>query len=179
MSSNQQNNMGLFVPTTNIYEIEQIQQQGLDKELLRNIFVHLYQDMCNVAVALNLKDSAYYPLEEFMNGQVYFPNGNVVNPNYSGRQVFRTVINFGALPNTTTIAVAHNISVFNSFSFTRIYGCSTNPITQEFIPLPYASASAVANNIELKVDSTNVYITTGANQSAYTITYVILEYLKE
>lgn len=179
MSFNPQNNIGLFVPTTNIYEIEQIQQEELNKELLKNIFVHLYQDMCNVALALNLKDSGYYQLEEFMNGQVYFPNGNDISPNYAGRQVFRTVVNFGALPNTTTISMPHNIQVFNSFTFTRIYGAATNPITMQFIPLPYASASAVANNIELKVDSTNVYITTGANQSAYTNTYVILEYLKE
>jgi hypothetical protein len=179
MSFDPQSNIGLFVPTTNIYEIEQIQEEGFDKERIKNILVHLYQDMCNVAIALNLKDSAYYPLEEFMNGQVYFPNGQTINPNYAGRQVFRKIINFGSLPNATTIAIPHNIQVFNSFSFTRIYGTATNPITMQYIPLPYSSASSVANNIELKVDSTNVYITTGANQSAYTITYVILEYLKE
>jgi hypothetical protein len=179
MAINPQKNIGLFVPTTNIYEIEQIQEEGLSKELLKNIFVHLYQDMCNIALALNLKDSAYYPLNEFINGQIYFPNNNQINKSNFGRPVYRTVINFGSLPNTATTSVPHNINMIGSFSFTRIYGCSTNTITNTFIPLPYASASSVANNIELKVDSTNVYITTGANQSAYTITYVILEYLKE
>lgn len=179
MSSNLQNNTGLFIPTTNIYEIDQLQEQGLDKELLRNIFVHLYQDMCNVALALNLKDSAYYTLNEFMNGQVLFSNLDSFGNNYQGRQVFRTVVNFGALPNTTTISLPHNIDISFGFSFTRIYGCSTDPVSQNYIPLPYVSASAVANNIELSVDSSNVVITTGIDQSAYTTTYVILEYVKE
>jgi hypothetical protein len=179
MSSNLQNNNGLFIPTTNIYEIEQIQQEGLSKELIRNILVHLYQDMSNVAIALNLKDSAYYFGEEFMNGQVLFPNPNIVNANLSGRQIFRTVVNFGALPVTTTKSVPHNIIVNNTTSFTRIYGCASNTMTFNYIPIPYSSSTAVANNIQLSVDSMNVNITTGIDQSAYTTTYVILEYVKE
>jgi len=178
MASPLQNNLGLFIPTTNVYEINQIQQQGLSKELLTTIFTHLYQDMNNVAISLNLKDSGYYFNTNFINGQVLFPNPNVSNPNYAGRQIFRTVINFGALPNTTRATVPHNINVMFSYSFTRIYGCSTNPTTLAFIPIPYASASSVANNVELSVDSTNVYITTGTNMSAYTTTYVVLEYVQ-
>jgi hypothetical protein len=179
MSSNLLNNTGLFVPTTNIYEIEQLQQKELDKELLRNILVHLYQDMCNIAIALNLKDSAYYALNEFMNGQVLFPNPNMITQTINGRQIFRTVVNFGVLPNASTTSIAHNIDVGYGFSFTRIYGCATNPVSQIYIPLPYVSASSVADNIQLSVNSTDVSITTGADQSAYTTTYVILEYVKE
>ena len=179
MQSNLQNNTGLFIPTTNIYEIDDIQTKGLDKELIRNILIHLYQDMNNVAIALNLKDSAYYFNEEFMNGQVLFPNPGTMNPNFAGRQIFRTVINFGVLPNTTTKSYPHNIQITNSTTFTRIYGTASNPLTFSYIPIPYASTTSVANNIQISVDSVNVNITTGANQSAYTTTYVILEYVKE
>lgn len=179
MSSNLQNNTGLFIPTTNIYEIDSIQDQGLDKELIKNILVHLYQDMCNVAVALNLKDSAYYFDQEFMNGQVLFPNPGINNPNYAGRQIFRTVVNFGALPNTTTKSFPHSIRVTNSTTFTRIYATASNPMTFSYLPIPYSSTTSVANNIEISVDSTNVNITTGTNRSAYTTTYVVLEYVKE
>ncbi len=174
-----QNNTGLFVPTTNIYEIEDIQTKGLDKELIRNILIHLYQDMNNIAIALNLKDSAYYFDQEFMNGQVLFPNPNVINPNFAGRQIFRTVVNFGALPNTTIKSYPHNIEISNSTTFTRIYATASNSIDFTYLPIPYSSVTSVANNIEISVDSVNVNITTGIDQSAYTTTYVILEYVKE
>lgn len=173
------NNSGIFIPTTNVYEIDQLQEQGLSKELVRNILVHIYQDINNVALSLNAKDSAQYQLTEFLNGQVLFANYDMVNINYSGRQIFRIVINVGPLPDTATVTIPHNIVTSNATSFTRIYGCSTNPITMQYLPIPYSSCTSVANNIELSVDSNNVYITTGINQSAYTTTYVILEYVKE
>jgi hypothetical protein len=183
MMENQQTNSGLFVPTTNIIEIEQIQQEGLSKELLKNIFVHLYQDMCNIALALNAKDSGYFPLEEFVSGKLLFVDPNTTIPSssslYGGRAFFRTVVNFGPLPDTTTLSYPHNIDIDAGFSFVNIYGCASNQIALTYVPIPYASASEVANNIELSVDSTNVYITTGIDQSAYTTTYVILEYVKE
>lgn len=179
MSSNLQNNTGLFIPTTNIYEINDIQEEGLSSEKLRNIFVHLYQDMCNVAIALNLKDTGYYFDQEFMNGQMLFPNPGVINTNYAGRQIFRSVINFGALPNTATKSYPHNIQITNTTSFTRIYATTSNTMTFSYLPIPYSSTVAVADNIEISVDSVNVNITTGTNRSAYTTTYVILEYVKE
>ena len=179
MSLNLPNNFGLFIPTTNIYEIDDIQTKGLDKELIRNILVHLYQDMNNVAISLNLKDSAYYFDQEFMNSQLLFPNPNLINESSAGRQIFRTVVNFGALPNTTTKSVAHNIEINNGITFTRIYACASDPINFSYLAIPYASSSSVANNIEISVNSTNVNIITGANRSSYTTTYVILEYVKE
>jgi|ERR1700722_17694905 hypothetical protein len=179
MSSNLQNNTGLFIPTTNIYEIEDIQTRGLDKELIRNILTHLYQDMSNVAIALNLKDSAYYFDQEFMNGQLLFPNPGVINRNYAGRQIFRTVINFGALADTGITSVEHNIEITNTTTFTRIYGCASDPIGFSYLPIPFASTTSVADNIQISVDSVYVNITTGSDQSAYTTTYVILEYVKE
>lgn len=179
MSSNLLSNSGIFVPTTNIYEIEQLQQQGLDKELIRNILVHLYQDMSNIALALNLKDSGYYTLDEFLTGQVLFPNPNTNNVIFDGRPIFRKGVYFGSLPDTSTTSIAHNIDFGYTTSFVKIYGTATSPSTLTSIPLPYISTTSIADNIQLSVNSTNVTITTGADQSAYTETYVILEYVKE
>lgn len=182
MAYNSENNIGSFVPTTNIFEIQGLQGSAngpIDKEVLRNILVHLYQDMCNIALVLNTKDTGYYPLQEFINGQLFFPNGNVTNPNYAGRQVYRTVVNTGALPNTATIDVPHNIDVFNSFTFTRIYGACSDQVNLIYLPLPYVSSFSVAANIELSVDSEFVYISTTADYTSYTNSYVVLEYLKE
>jgi len=167
MSWGNQTDPGLFFGTTQVWNT-----QGLsDRELL----VQLYQNLNNMALALNLKDSGYYVGQEFVNGQIFSPaSGSSSVDDY--RQVFRKVIECGALPNAATKAVAHNITITSGFNFTRIYGTATNPSTS-FIPLPYSS-STLNENIKLEVDATNVNITTAINYSAYTTTWVVLEYLK-
>lgn len=86
------------------------------------------------------------------------------------------VVDFGALPNTGTKSVPHNITVTGSTIWTRYYATATYPGSSG-IPIPYASPT-LANNIEINVDATNVNITTGSDRTAYTTTYVILEYLQ-
>ncbi len=180
MSLNLLNNTGLFVPTTNEWDIQSLRDMDITKPEFKELLVRLYQNINTITRTLNLKDSAYYLQQEFVNGQVLFPNPNMLNASINGRQIFRLVINFGALPNTTKISIPHNINMNQNFTFTRIYGVANNTsVTPSFLPIPYSSASSVANNIELSVDSVNVNITTGSNRSAYTTTYVILEYVKE
>lgn len=123
-----------------------------------------------IANATNLRDISQYENVEVINGQQYFTSGNPQKK----RQVYRKVINFGALPNAATKSVAHGITLSATSEFTRIYATATQPNTS-FLPIPYASA---ADSIELSVDMTNVNITTVSNRTAYTICYVVLEYIK-
>ncbi len=167
MPSNLQNNTGLFVPTTNVWDIDLLSSVDVKSDAFRELLIRLYQNINSISLALNLKDSALYAESEFLNGQVFFED----------QQAFRLLVNFGALPNATSKTIAHGIEPANSYIFTRIYGCATDPVTMSYIPLPYASPT-LANNIELSVDKTNVTITTGSNRTAYTVTYVILEYIK-
>ncbi len=167
MPSDLQNNTGLYVESTDVFDIDLLESIDVTEPAFKELLVRLYQNMNRIRLSLNLKDSAYYVENEFLNGQVFFQD----------QQAFRTLVNFGALPNSTSKSVAHGINTTNSFSFTRIYGCATDQITMQYIPLPYASPTAL-NNIQLDVDSTNVTITTGIDYSAYTVTYVILEYIK-
>ena len=176
MLQNLQNNTGIFVPTTNVWELEALQEDKDITPALKELLVRLYQNINNLCNALNLKDSGYYIQNEFLNGQVLFPTINASTS--EGRQIFRAVVNFGALPNATTKSVAHGIGVTNGFSFTRIYATATNNVSMNFIPLPYASTTLI-NNIQLSVDRTNVTITTGIDYSSYTITYVVIEYVKQ
>ncbi len=171
-------NYGLFVPTTNVWDPNELYDVDVSSEAFKELLVRLYQNISNMAVATNAKDSALYNDSEFVTGGQFFvdPNASATD-NLILRPVFRMVVNFGALPNTATKSVAHNIAPTPSFSFTRIYGCATDPIAKSYIPLPYASP-ILANNIELNADANNVNITTGSNRTAYTITYVILEYIK-
>lgn len=173
------NNVGAFAPTSNIWDVSEIYSIDVTSPAFKELLVRLYQNINLLCLVTNIKDSAMYADSEFVTSGQYFANptynsGTQTNP--ALRAIFRKVINFGALPNTGTKSVAHGIGITPSFSFTRIYGCATNPSTS-FIPLPYASP-VLANNIELNADATNVNVITGSDRTAYTITYIVLEYIK-
>lgn len=165
---------GLFVPTTNIWDMSRIADLPLDintKELL----VRMYQNIANISNALNLKDSGYYDTNQFITGQNFFPNpanSSQTNPYKvpAYRPTTRVVINFGALPNSSSKSVPHNITVTDQVSWTRIYATATDPVGLTGIPIPNLEVSIIVN-------STNVTITTTTNYSNYTICYCIVEWL--
>jgi hypothetical protein len=173
-------NAGSFVYLRNAIDHNLIQENTLEGDDLKDFLTRLRELFGTIEDVLNKKDTGFYAQQEFVNGQVFFPNPLLSSstsqlPTY--RQVYRKVINFGALANTGATSVAHGITIDSQFTFTRIYGCATDPST-EFIPIPYASPTA-ANNIELSVDTTNVTITTGSDRTGFTTCYVILEWLNQ
>jgi hypothetical protein len=177
-----QNTVGSFIPTTNTWDVSDVYQANLD-EKLEKLLVRLYQNLNIMSLNVNLKDTGYYNTQPFVNGQLFFPLPGVNSANASGlvatyRQVFRKVINFGALPNAATKSVAHGIPFNAAFTTTRIYACSSDTTNLDYVPIPYASATN--DNIELNLDGTNVNITTNsASWVTFTITYVIIEYLTQ
>lgn len=171
----QQINTGLYVPTTNIWDVTEILALKESDEL-KELLVRLYQNLNVISLALNLKDSGFYLQEEFVTGQAWF-NAASSNP-LDLRGIFRKVIDFGSLPNTATKSVAHGITITNTFRFTHIYAIASDPVNLLYIPIPYAHPTD-ANNIALDVDATNVNITTGSDRTAFTTTYVVLEYSKQ
>ena len=170
---------GSYIPTTQSWDVSEIYSTDVNSQQFKELIVRLYQNMNTSAVATNGKDTGMYDTQEFVNGQTYFASATTSSASTSQptrRQVFRKVVNFGALPNSALKQVAHTITVTPTVTFTRIYGTASKPSTS-FIPIPYSSA--VANdNIELSIDATNVNITTSKDMSAWTTCYVVLEYLK-
>lgn len=169
---------GNLLPTTFVWNSSQIMALQLPEDTKR-LLVDLYTNINNIVLALNIKDTGYYVQEEFLTGQLFFPDPALNSttaqfPTY--RQTFRKVINFGALPNATSKSVAHNLTITPGFSFTRIYGAATNPSTS-FIPIPYASPT-LNENISIEIDATNIIITTGIDRTAYTTCYAVIEYIK-
>lgn len=148
-----------------------------DEDQFREVLYNREYDTANI---LNIKEIATYDLIEIVTGQQWF---TATDPQ-TKRQTFRTVVNFGALPNAGTKAVPHGIANIGSpdfnFAFTKIYGCATNPAAVDpapySIPLPYASATG--NNVELYVTTLNVVVITTVNLSAFTTCTIVLEYLK-
>lgn len=172
---------GSFVPTTNIWDVSLLYQTDVNSPEFKELLVRLYQNVNNIAIALNTKDTGYYTTQEFVNGQLYFPNPalNSSTPTVATfRQVFRTTVNFGALPNAATKSVPHNIGVTDAFTCTRIFAGASDVSRKSFIPLPYVDAVG-GNNIQLDVDATNVNITTTSDRTNYTVCYVVVEYIKQ
>jgi len=162
-------NLGAFIPTAQVWDIGSVRSMDVKSDAFKELIVHLYQNMNSIATLLNLKDTGQYPTEEFVCGKQYVLAGVT-------HQVFRKVIDFGALPNAATTSVLHNITITNDLKVTEIYGASTDP-GAAFIPLPYSSPTLV-ENIELKADSTHVIVTTGDDRSGFTETLIVIEFIK-
>ncbi|MCK9570512.1 hypothetical protein M0R72_16310 [Candidatus Pacearchaeota archaeon] len=176
---------GNFIPTTQVWDVSAIRNIDVTKPEFKELLVRMYQNLNTMTLTLNNKESSFYDVQETVKGQSFFASqatSNTTSPRPEGRQVFNKVINFGALPNTATKTIAHDIDIKRGFIFTRIYGTSTmqattTPSNFSAIPLPY-STPVLADNIALYVDATTVGVTTGADWSAWTTTYIVLEYLK-
>ena len=171
---------GLYVPSTYIWDVAQLQTIDINSPEFRELLIRLYQNINSITVALNLKDSGYYDTQEFVTGSQLFPNPSLISSSSttpSFRNIYRTIVNFGALPNAGSKSVAHGIAITSGFSFVKIYGAASDQTALNFIPLPYASPTLI-NNIQIDVDATNVTITTGSNRTNFTISYIILEYIK-
>jgi len=172
--------LGSYIPTTQVWDIEELQQADVKSPAFKELLIRLYQNINNIAQVINDKDTGLYNTSEFVCGQTYFPNPNAAANGApdTRRQVYRQVVNFGTLTVNGLNTVAHHIPINSSFTVTRIYGAATDPVANLWIPLPYVAAAG--NNIALWADDTNVYINTlGTDRSSYTITYVVIEYLKQ
>lgn len=92
-----------------------------------------------------------------------------------GKPIYRKVINFGELPNTSSKSVNHNIS--NLGGVRNLYGICYRSLDGLFFPLPSASTT-LANNIQLTINGISVNITTGIDRTNIQACYVIVEYTK-
>lgn len=136
-----------------------------DPKDMRTEINDLYQ---GIASSLNNKIGGLYVPQEKTNSELYFTSGNT----QKFRNVYRMVIDFGALPNSTSKSVAHNIPGWNeNFRLTAAWGGATDPVALEALPLPN-------DGILVQINSTDVIITTTSNRSAFTETTVVIEYTK-
>lgn len=125
----------------------------------------LYQ---SIASSVNSKSGGLYVPQEKINSEQYFDATNV----QKFKNVYRMVVDFGALPNAGSKSVAHNIPDWNEdYRLTASWGASTDPVALEALPLPN-------DGILVQINSTDVTITTSSNLTAFTETTVVIEYTK-
>ena len=98
----------------------------------------------------------------------------LTNKTWLGQPVYRKVIDCGAMPNNTTKTIAHGITgltwikSFEGVTYNGTY----------YLLLNWPAGSGGGNQMQLAADATNFRITTYADISSYTTTYVTIEYTK-
>lgn len=161
MTFNPVNTLAPFLQTSTYFP-EDFQQ-------FRIKFLELYDDIANVT---NTRDNGIHDLREIPNGQLWFTSGN---PQVK-RLTFRKVIELGAIAAGATSTTAHGLTG-NPLNFTYIGGtCIT--ATPTYLPIPYASVTALNQQIEVYCDATNLYVINGAGAANITSAIIVLEYLK-
>lgn len=176
---------GLFLPLTQLIDIQAIYSNKDLSEDLKQIMIRIVQAFNEYAQAINLKNTGIYDVQEFVTGQVYFPNpanGSISTDPKIFRQVARIVVDFGALPNNMNKAMPHGLTVTPNTTFTAIYATATNtaavfPVVAS-IPIPI-TFTATGNIVDLRIDSTNVNIETNFNATVFNVCYVVLEFIQE
>lgn len=172
-------NNGMFLPTSFVKEVASLSGKRIDSSV-RESLVGIYRILNDMAIKINLKETGIYGTEEFVTGEVYYPDPALNSTTANSptlRSVFSKVIIFGALPAAGTKSVAHGLAPTASFIIIDVYGNASDQAGLNYIKLSYASPVLV-DNIELWADATNVNVKVGKDQSAYTNVNIVLKYIK-
>ena len=172
---------GTYIGTTQNWNIQDITNiNSIDPEL-KEVLINLYRNLNTMALAINYKQSGMFLAQEVVtSGLLYFDASNKnVGESQTVRNIFRTTINFGVLPNAGTKSIAHDIEVTSGYQLVALYGGATNTARTSFIPLPFSSPTALNENIRVEADATDIIITTSIGYSDYIESTIIIEYVKE
>ena len=170
--TNQFEDTGSFIQTTQLLDVAEVYETDVKSDEFKELIVRLYQNLNNMALAVNNKISGQYVTTEYVTSKQYFNPGST-DPQKT-RTAYRKVIDCGALP-AGVKNIPHGIPAIADYKFTLINGCATDSVGINYYPLPFAGAAG--NNIELRADATNIIIN-NTSGVAFTSCLVDVEYLK-
>lgn len=154
------NSKAAFLPTYDVFSEDESQR-----------LYQLNKNYTDTANAVNVREISLYDTVELINGQQFFTAGNAQRKRFGYRKVF----SIGAINAGVTLTTAHGISGITLF--TQIFGTVITNVP-DYRPIPFTSATAVTAQIEIRADTTNIYIVNGATAPPITSGIVVLEYLK-
>ncbi len=140
----------------------------------------IVEQLKRITNALNMREIGFFLDQELLSGKQFIPGVNIATDGGSSQQfrtVLRKVVDCGALPNTGTKQVPHEIVVDANFTLIDLFGAATDPVGLTSIDLGHAAAPPF--QVEIFLDATNVNIVTGSNRSNYTRSFIIIEYMQE
>lgn len=138
-----------------------------DDEKLSSDLTKMYSELANT---INSRIIGIFNQIQAVTGEQWLNTSNTLQP----RQSYRSVYIVPAIAAGGTGTINHGLSGVTQF--TRIWGTAVTAAPDNR-PLPYASAAAVNQQIELKVTSTQIIIILGAASPNVTQGLCVLEYL--
>lgn len=129
----------------------------------------LINNFVEVASAVNSRTIGTYDTERVFSGNKLFPL--TVN---QFRDIYRLVVEVGAINAGATVNTAHNIP--NISAMVKLYGVGVDA-TPNYYPLPFSDPGALNQQILLSANNTNVTITNGAGNPNLTSAIVVIEYV--
>ena len=106
----------------------------------------------------------------------YSTEEQVIGTWVDGKPLYEKTIDCGALPDSTSKLVEHNIS--NIDCIANVFGTSQNTTTKDTLPLSYAHRSQISSQVQMDVTSTYVVIYTAKDNTSYNKTYITIQYTK-
>lgn len=178
----QNNEPGLFLKTTNVFDVQSIYQLDIKSEQFKEFLVFLRRSVSEISEAVNAKDTGKHVKTEFACGQTYFPDPALTSTTPQtpvDRQVYRkTFLWPNTLPNIGQQHVAHGIDLTsNTYKMVHIEGTASQIVPHKYIPIPYVSAD-LTEIVQLYIDGPDIYIETNFDASAYDHTVIVIEYIK-
>jgi len=147
----------------NNYLVDKIQYTQNQDDLVFN----LYKGVNDLIDITNIKKNGILFNGETSSCEQWYLN----TPGSEPKPVFTIVVDCGALPNTGTIVIPHNIPIITGWKIISFDGTATDPTLLHTI-------SMKSNTINIIITSINICITTTANLSAFTESHLIIKYIK-
>ena len=113
--------------------------------------------------------------EQGYNSSLVSPSGKQIEVGNAVYDIFKVLIDFGALPNTTSKSVAHTLSTSSTFRLFSLSLSASDPSTPSYFSLAYYSLNS-GDDIRLNIDATNVIVDTNSDYSGFTNSIVQIEY---
>jgi hypothetical protein len=129
-----------------------------------------------ISYLLNRKIEGTFSSEESLTGQRLVLDSNP--PGVIGNEIFRRVIDFGSLPNSSTKKVPHYIAITEDLAITKLYGTATRQgTTGTFAALTFPQKTNVYR-VDLEMDGIEVKVVTNYDLSLYLRCFIFIEYVK-
>lgn len=153
---NQQQDTGSNIPTTQIWDTQQIYSANLDDNL-EELFVRMYQNLGLMADAINKKEFGYYLNQPLVNGKAFYNSAATaqVNSEEQLRPNYRTVVNFPLISSGSNTQ-PHGLTIGPTWQFTFIGGVANSYTFSSYFPLLYGDSSS--GGILVNLDNINVNI---------------------
>ena len=112
--------------------------------------VYLYEFLRQVNNQINIRTVGFHLEQPILTGNLFTASATSVER----RNVFRTLIDTGALPNAGTTTTAHGITFDANFTLVDLWLAATDPVNFLAFGLSYWSVAAA--DITLNMDATNI-----------------------